>query len=82
MEQNVKRIYRERDEAKLGGVCAGLGSYLGVDPVILRVVWLLATVFTGFVFGIVGYALAWLIIPQEPVARVTVGPTAEARNDG
>ena len=63
---DIKRIYREREDAKLGGICAGLGTYLGLDPVILRVAWLLATVFTGFVLGIVAYLMAWIVIPQRP----------------
>ena len=78
MTQEIRRIYREREEAKLGGVCAGLGTYLGLDPVILRVVWLLATVFTGFVFGIVAYGLAWLIVPLRPAPAVPRGQPAEA----
>jgi len=71
MPQDIKRIYREREEAKLGGVCAGLGTYLGIDPV-----------FTGFVFGIVGYLLAWLIIPQRPVPPEPARTVVEAPHGG
>ena len=69
MTPDIKRIYREREDAKLGGICAGLGTYLGLDPVILRLTWLLATVFTGFVFGIVAYLVAWIVIPQRPMPQ-------------
>ena len=82
MPQEVRRIYREREEAKLVGVCAGLGTYLEIDPVILRVVWMLTTVFTGFVFGIVGYVLAWVIIPQRPVPPVRAGMSVEVPHGG
>jgi phage shock protein C len=78
MRQDVKRVFRERDEAQLGGVCAGLGTYLGVDPVIVRIVWILVTVFTGFVFGIVAYALAWIIVPRSPVPGAPAGPVGGA----
>ena len=66
MPVTVRRLYRIRDGAWMGGVCTGLGVYLEIDPVVVRLVWSLVTVFTGFVFGIVGYLLAWLVIPETP----------------
>ncbi len=75
MAQEVKRVFREREQAKLGGICAGLGTYLGLDPVIVRIVWILVTVFTGFVFGIVSYVLAWIVIPQLPAPAASAGAT-------
>jgi phage shock protein C len=72
----IKRLYREPEEAKLAGVCAGLGTYFEIDPVILRVAWLLATVFTGFVFGIVAYLVAWIVVPQRPAHSARGTPAA------
>lgn len=47
----------------LGGVCAGLGRYLGVDPVLLRVAFVLLVLAGGG--GVLLYILAWIFIPEE-----------------
>jgi phage shock protein C len=65
MEAAVKRLYRSRSERKIAGVCGGLGTYLGVDPVIFRILWIVLALAGGL--GLVAYLVAWIIIPQEPV---------------
>ena len=64
--QDVKRLYRSRHERKLAGVCAGLGEYIEVDPTIVRVLYLLGTIITGFFPGIFIYFAMALIMPVEP----------------
>lgn len=62
---DVKRLYRlEKDRVWLG-VLSGLGEYFNVDPVLLRVVFILVTVFTGFVPGLVAYILAAVVMPLK-----------------
>ncbi len=58
----MKRIYRSRKERILGGVCGGMGEYLNVDPVILRLLFVLL-VFAGGA-GVILYIVAWMIIPE------------------
>ena len=58
-----KRLFRSRRERILGGVCGGLGYYLNVDPVLVRVVW--AILFFAAGVGFLAYILAWIIIPEE-----------------
>jgi len=58
----AKKLKRSQDRI-LGGVCSGLAEYFDIDPVIVRLLWLL-TVLT-FGVGIVGYLVAWIIIPSE-----------------
>ena len=58
-----KRLFRSRKERILGGVCGGLGNYLNVDPVLIRVVW--AILFFAAGAGLLAYILAWIIIPEE-----------------
>lgn len=58
-----KRLYRSRKDRVLGGVCGGLGDYLNIDPVIIRIV-LVFMIFT--VGGILIYLIAWILIPNEP----------------
>ncbi|MDI3530119.1 MAG: phage shock protein [Thermoanaerobacter sp.] len=58
-----KKLTRSKDNRMLGGVCGGLGKYLGIDPTIIRLIWAAFVVFWGA--GIVLYILAWIIIPEE-----------------
>lgn len=58
-----KKLTRSKENRMLGGVCGGLGKYLGIDPTIIRLIWAVSAVFWGA--GIVLYVLAWIIIPEE-----------------
>ncbi|MBO3750511.1 PspC domain-containing protein [Streptosporangiaceae bacterium NEAU-GS5] len=60
---SVKQLRRTKDGRIVGGVCSGVGDYLGVDPNILRVALAVATLFGGFGVGV--YAVAWLLVPEE-----------------
>ena len=60
-----KRLFRSRKDRILGGVCGGLGNYLNVDPVLVRVVW--AILFFAAGIGLLAYILAWIIIPEEVI---------------
>jgi phage shock protein C len=56
-------LRRRRDIEKLAGVCAGLADYFDVDPTLMRVIFLVATFFTGIIPGIVLYAILAFVIP-------------------
>ncbi|HYM59098.1 MAG TPA: PspC domain-containing protein [Solirubrobacteraceae bacterium] len=60
-------LRRDREGGVLGGVCSGLGLRLGVDPLVLRVVFIAASAAGGV--GLVAYLLAWALIPAEGPAR-------------
>jgi len=60
----MKRLYRSKKERILGGVCAGLGEHLDVDPTVIRLVWAVVTVLSVGT-GIIVYILAWILIPEE-----------------
>jgi phage shock protein C len=62
----VKRLYRSRTDRKLLGVCAGLGFYFGVDPVIVRLLWIFGTLVSGLLPGAIVYLAGWFIVPVEP----------------
>jgi len=81
MSQQIKRVYRSRLESQAAGVCAGLGIYLGIDPVVVRLAAVFATLVTGVVPGIVAYLAAWIIMPIEP-APVASRPTVEQTQQG
>lgn len=56
-------LRRSRDDRVIGGVCGGLGRYLGVDPVLMRIAFVVLAFAGGG--GIVIYVLAWVLIPVE-----------------
>lgn len=59
-----KRLYRSYTDKMLGGVCGGLGEYFDIDPVIIRVLFVVAVLFGGG--GILAYIILWIVIPQKP----------------
>ena len=59
----IKRLYRSKKEKVIGGVCGGIAEYLGVDPVLIRLVWAVGALMWGA--GIFAYLIAWLIIPEK-----------------
>jgi len=60
-----KRLYRSEKERMLGGVCGGIGEFLDTDPTLIRLLWVLMTLLL-FGIGIIGYFIAWIIIPEKP----------------
>lgn len=62
----MKRLYRERWDRKLAGVCGGLGCFLGIDPTVLRLLVILICIFTGVLPMLVVYILAWILVPLGP----------------
>lgn len=56
-----RHLVRPGEGRVLAGVAAGVGAYLGVDPVVVRVVLAVLTVTGGA--GVAGYLLGWLLIP-------------------
>jgi phage shock protein C len=65
-----KRLYRSRDDRMLAGVAGGMAHYLGIDPTIVRLLWVLAFL-PGGVPGFLLYGLCWLIIPNERSAATS-----------
>jgi phage shock protein C len=60
----MQRLYRSKNDRILGGVCAGLGEHLDVDPTVIRLIWAVVTLLS-FGTGIIIYILAWIIIPED-----------------
>src|SRR5207253_7393451 len=56
-------LRRSREDRVIAGVCGGLGRYLGVDPILLRVALVVLAIGGGVGFLI--YGVAWLVIPKE-----------------
>lgn len=61
----MKKLYRSEKNKVWLGVLGGLGEYFNIDPVILRVGFVLIFVFTGFVPALIAYLLAAAIMPTK-----------------
>jgi phage shock protein C len=59
------RLLRSREDRMIGGVAGGIAHYLGIDPTIVRLVFVVLAVFGGG--GILAYVIAWLVIPEAPL---------------
>jgi phage shock protein C len=64
----IPRLVRPRSERMIAGVCGGLGLYFGVDPVIMRLLFVVLALSTGLT--LVLYPILWLIMPEASDAKV------------
>ncbi len=59
-----KRLVRTSWDAPISGVCGGVAHYLGVDPTLVRVLAVIAAIFT-FPVGPIAYLVLWAVIPKQ-----------------
>lgn len=62
-----KNLFRSKTDRKISGVCGGLGEYLNIDPTIIRIAWVLVSILSGVILGIIVYFIFALIIPEKPI---------------
>jgi len=63
-----KRLMRSATDVKIAGVCAGFAEHLGVDPTIVRLVWVLILLVPVPVLpAFLGYIVAWIVMPKAPL---------------
>ena len=67
----MKRLYLSRTDKKIGGICGGIGEYFEVDSTIVRLIVVCLAIATAVFPVIIGYLLAWLLVPQKPVEPST-----------
>lgn len=70
-----QRLYRSRDDRVIGGVCGGLGEYLGIDPVFVRIAAVILAFAGGA--GLILYLVGLIAIPEEPPEGVARPATTE-----
>ncbi|HET9015942.1 MAG TPA: PspC domain-containing protein [Thermomicrobiaceae bacterium] len=66
--EHAALLRRSRDDRVIAGICGGLGRYLGIDPVLIRVAWVALALAAGT--GVLLYLVAWLVIPEEHAGEV------------
>ena len=59
------RLYRSKSDSVSAGHCGGLGKHLNTDPVVFRILFVLAVILGGS--GLLLYIILWIVIPEEPI---------------
>jgi len=79
MTENVKKLYRSTSDRMIAGICGGLGEYFGIDSTLVRLIFVLGTVFS-FSALFWAYIVMLIVIPEEPAASQAVvdAPAAAA----
>ena len=60
-----KSLRRSRSNRMVGGVVGGLAEYIGMDPALARVLYVLISLFSAAFPGILIYLILWVILPEE-----------------
>lgn len=61
-----KKLFKSRYDTKIDGVCAGMAYYLNMDPVVMRLIWVVGAFFTAVIPALILYFICSAIIPREP----------------
>lgn len=63
--QNNKRLYRDEQNKVLGGVCSGIANYFGIEPLVIRILWI-------FLIGVnlLAYLILWIAVPSSSIQEV------------
>lgn len=59
----MKRLTRPKNNKVIAGVCAGIANYFNIDPVLVRIIWLVLLLFLGI--GLFPYLILWVVMPEK-----------------
>ncbi len=59
-------LQRSRKNRMIAGVCGGLAEWLGWDPTIVRIVYVLVAILSAAFPGILAYLVLWIVMPEAP----------------
>lgn len=62
---DVNRRLTRSNKGMIAGVCEGIADYLGWDPTLVRVGYILLTVLTAVFSGVIAYLVLWVVMPKE-----------------
>ena len=78
MTTEVRKLYRSQSDRLISGVCGGMGDFFGIDPTLMRIIFVLLAIFGGS--GIIIYLVMLLIVPEEPLGQVSQSPEAQVES--
>jgi len=64
MSEEIKRLYRSKKDRMIAGVCGGLASYIGIDPTLVRLLFILGLIAGGST--LLAYIVMMIVVPEEP----------------
>ena len=76
--KGAKQLFRDTENKYIGGVCSGLGHYLNIDAIWVRLLFILFTIFSGF--GIIVYILFWILVPEAATTAQKLSMKGEPVN--
>ncbi len=76
MNKPYKTLYRSRSNRIVGGVAAGLGEYLGIDPTVVRLLFVLIAIVGWIAPAVIVYLAMLFIVPEEPAGIAVTTPPA------
>ena len=76
----MKKLYLSNKDKKLAGLCGGIAEYFDVDSSLIRLAWIILTILTGVIPGLVAYIIAAVVIPHHPDS--VAPPTSSASPNG
>lgn len=77
----MKKLTRSRDDRWIAGICGGLSDYTGIDATVIRLVLVICTVL-GAGSLVIGYLVAWLLIPRRPLHDTVWTPPTDGTATG
>lgn len=80
MKKDIKKLHLSKTDRKIAGVCGGVGETLGIDSTIIRLIFVFVALVTAIIPSIMGYIVAWLIIPEDATEIVEVEYNEETDN--
>ncbi|GET33737.1 hypothetical protein PbJCM13498_26000 [Prolixibacter bellariivorans] len=63
--ESPKRLIRSRTDRMIAGVCGGLAEYFDLDVSIIRILFVVLTIFTAGFPGILVYIIMWIVVPEQ-----------------
>jgi phage shock protein C len=77
---STRRLRRSATDAKWAGVCGGIAAHLGVDSTVVRLIWVVLSIFLGaIVGGLIVYVVMWMVMPPpEPASAASNQPIAHS----
>jgi len=73
-DTRTRRLRRSAVNAKWAGVCGGIAEHLGVDPTLVRLVWVILSIVPGaIVGGLIAYLIAWMVMPAPDYSAQNPG---------
>ena len=73
MTDEVKRLYRSREERIVAGVCGGLAEYTNLDPTVVRLLFVAVSILGAAPCMVLTYLAMMIIVPEETIIEVSSG---------